>query len=50
MLKNKESIMNLPADKGNAIVVMDKSDYEGKLETMLTDGTWSMHGHYETEN
>ena len=29
--------MILPADKGNAVVIMDRNDYECKLTTMLND-------------
>ena len=32
--------MILPADKGNATVVMNRDEYEEKLETMLVDGTY----------
>ena len=35
-----DSIVILPADKGNATVVMDRSEYEGKLEAMLSNGTY----------
>ena len=32
--------MILPVDKGNATVVMNKDECEGKLKTMLADGTY----------
>lgn len=35
-LKNNTNIVICRADKGNAIVVMDKTDYENKLEQLLT--------------
>ena len=34
-LKQKDSFMILPADKGRATVVMDKTEYEKKVNTML---------------
>ena len=36
-LKQEDSIMILPADKGRAKVVMDKTEYEEKVNTMLND-------------
>ena len=36
-LKQEDSIMILPADKGRATVVMDKTKYEEKVNTMLND-------------
>ena len=39
-LRNDNTIVILPADKGNATVVMNKGEYEDKLGTMLTDGTY----------
>lgn len=39
-LKKDDTIMILPADKGNAMVVMDWSDYKGKLQAMLSNGTY----------
>jgi len=39
-LRTNESIVILPADKGNATVGMDRAEYEGKIETMLADGTY----------
>ena len=36
-LKRDNTIVVLPADKGNATVVMNRDEYEGKLESMLTD-------------
>ena len=34
-LKNIPSIMVLPADKGRATVVLDKTEYEEKVQHML---------------
>ena len=40
-LANDRQILVLPADKGKATVVMDKADYDGKLQQMLSDeGTY----------
>ena len=36
-LSKQEFIIILPADKGKATVVMDKEDYESKVENMLKD-------------
>ena len=36
-LKQEDSIMILPADKGRATVVMDKTEYEEKVSTTLND-------------
>ncbi|XP_015118216.1 uncharacterized protein LOC107041914 [Diachasma alloeum] len=36
-LKENNDIIILPADKGNAIVVIDRDDYSGKLSAMLGD-------------
>lgn len=36
-LQRDDTIMILPADKGKATVVMDKIEYERKIETMLSD-------------
>ena len=36
-LRTDESILILPADKGTATVVMDKSNYDEKISTMLLD-------------
>ena len=36
-LRKKDNIVFLPADKGNATVVMDCSEYEGKVRTLLGD-------------
>ena len=36
-LSKQESIIILPADKGKATVVIDKEDYESKVENMLKD-------------
>ena len=34
-LRTDDTIVILPADKGNATVVMNRRDYDGKIETML---------------
>ena len=39
-LRTDDTIVILPADKGNATVVMNRRDYDGKIETMLEDGTY----------
>ena len=39
-LRNNENIVILPADKGNSTVVMDRTEYERKLEEMLSDNTY----------
>ena len=36
-LKQDDSILVLPADKGRSTVIMDKSDYNQKAENMLSD-------------
>ena len=36
-LKKEDSVLILPADKGKASVLMDVSDYEGKISAMLND-------------
>ena len=36
-LQKDDSIMILPADKGRATVVLDKGDYNSKVETILKD-------------
>ena len=36
-LSSDEKILVLPADKGMATVVMDKADYDGKIQQMLSD-------------
>ena len=36
-LRNEQDIIILPADKGNATVVMDRKDYVGKINEMLKD-------------
>ena len=38
-LKNDEDIIILPADKGKCLVVMDRKDYNGKMEEKLRDAT-----------
>ena len=39
-LRNDENIVILPADKGNSTVVMDRTEYDRKLEEMLSDNTY----------
>ena len=40
-IANDEKILVLPADKGKATVVMDKADYDDKMQEMLSDkGTY----------
>ena len=40
-LSSDEKILVLPADKGKATVVMDKADYDDKIQLMLSDqGTY----------
>lgn len=39
-LKKNENIIILPADKGNATVVMDTADYKRKMYDILEDGTY----------
>ncbi|KAK9402181.1 hypothetical protein NXF25_010537 [Crotalus adamanteus] len=39
-LKEDTSIIILPADKGNAMVVMNTSDYQTKLTNLLQDSTY----------
>ena len=36
-LKKDNDIMILPADKGRATIVLDKSDYESKMQNLLSD-------------
>ena len=36
-LREDDSIVIVPADKGNITVVMDLSDYEGRIQTLLDD-------------
>ena len=36
-LTNDEKILVLPADKGKATVVMNKADYDDKIQRMLND-------------
>ena len=38
-LKQEDNILILPADKGRATVLLDKIDYEHKIEQMLADST-----------
>ena len=40
MCGNDQDIVILPADKGNATVVMDCEDYVGKINEMLKDGAY----------
>ncbi|XP_077486813.1 uncharacterized protein LOC144098165 [Amblyomma americanum] len=37
-LRENERIVTLPADKGNATVLLDKADYEKKMLSLLEDG------------
>ena len=39
-LRKDDSIVVLPADKGNATVVMNRSSYDEKIEQMLADSTY----------
>ena len=39
-LKNSKDIMVLPADKGNATVLMKSSEFHNKLDDMLSSGTY----------
>ena len=42
-IANDEKILVLPADKGKATVVMDKADYDDKMQQMLSDeGTYKL--------
>ena len=36
-LRQAEDIVIVPADKGNATVVMDRTVYEGKIRALLAD-------------
>ncbi len=36
-LRNDNSVMILPADKGRATVLLDKSQYDLKVRTMLSN-------------
>ena len=36
-LKNDDTIYTVPADKGRAVVVMDRSVYEAKMGALLSD-------------
>ncbi len=38
-LRNDNSVMILPADKGRATVLLDKSQYDLKVRTMLSSQT-----------
>ena len=40
MLKQKGDIVILPADKGNATVVLDKIQYEEKMRTLLENAVY----------
>ena len=39
-LKNDDSITIIPADKGNATVILDKSDYQQKLLDIIEKGNY----------
>ncbi|XP_060531998.1 uncharacterized protein LOC132705430 [Cylas formicarius] len=41
-LNNNENILIMPADKGNATVVMNTSDYNAKLEDILNDPIYKL--------
>ena len=41
-LKEDDSIVILPADKGNAIVVMNKEDYDKKMKAILDGGDYAV--------
>ncbi|XP_046397784.1 uncharacterized protein LOC124164498 [Ischnura elegans] len=39
-LKNNEDLLIIPADKGNATVIMKRSDYNDKITTLLSSATY----------
>ena len=39
-LQKDENIVILPADKGNATVVLDRTDYVAKMENLLDDDAY----------
>ena len=41
-LKEEESIMVLPADKGQASVVMDTDAYRAKMSTLIGNGPYQL--------
>ena len=41
-LKEEESIMVLPADKGHASVVMDTDAYRAKMSTLIENGPYQL--------
>ena len=41
-LKEDESIMVLPADKGRASVVMDTDTYQAKMSTLIENGPYQL--------
>ncbi|OXA42279.1 putative nicotine oxidoreductase [Folsomia candida] len=41
-LKNDQNVVICPADKGNATVIMNRSDYNEKIEEMLSDPAYQM--------
>lgn len=40
-LRNDTSIIILPADKGNATVILNKTDYDIKINKLITEGQYS---------
>lgn len=40
-LQSDTSVIMLPADKGNVMVVIDKLEYSGKLTKLVGDGSYS---------
>ena len=40
-LKKDQNIKILPADKGNATVIMDKEDYENKINNLISTGNYN---------
>ena len=41
-LRNDSSIVILPADKGNATVLMDKETYDNKIHMIISEGNYSV--------
>ena len=48
-LKEDESIMVLPADKGRASVVMDTDTYRAKMSTLIENGPYQLLNKYPTD-
>ena len=40
-LRSNKDIIVLPADKGNATVIMHTQEYHAKMEQLLTDNTYA---------